>query len=337
MKTYTLGASPVLPFGLDHCIPSLNEYWRLDDTESRLVSEDIRKRSKTTAGGRVRFRTNAKEMTIRLDLKTLGLDICMAICASSGADVYAGKGIHSRYLGQINPKTYDNHHPEQTFRLNGDLQDITVNLPRNEEISGLSVTVNDDADVLEPSPYTRSGKICFYGSSITEGGCCSRPGNAYTAVVSRWLDCDYMNLGFSGAAKGEDAMADIIADRQFSCLVYDYDHNAPSAEHLEKTHAAFFRRIRNKCPRMPVIFMTKPDFDSDPDNSALRREIIHRTYANALSEGDKNVYFLDGETFFGVLGRDMCTVDGCHPNDLGFFRMAEIVYGLMIRIPGIMK
>ena len=82
---------------------------------------------------------------------------------------------------------------------------------------------------------------------------------------------------------------------------------------------------------MPVIIMTKPDFDSNPEDSTVRREVIRRTYTNALAAGDKNVYFLDGEQFFGNFARDMCTVDGCHPNDLGFLRMAESVYAMLLK------
>ena len=78
--------------------------------------------------------------------------------------------------------------------------------------------------------------------------------------------------------------------------------------------------------------MTRPDFDAEPEECAARREVIYKTYMNALAAGDKNVYFLDGEQFYGVLGREMCSVDNCHPNDLGFFRIAEKVYGLLSKI-----
>ena len=56
-----------------------------------------------------------------------------------------------------------------------------------------------------------------------------------------------------------------------------------------------------------------------------RREIIRRTWQNAVGAGDRNVYFIDGETLFGRKMHDACTVDGCHPNDLGFYRMYKHV------------
>lgn len=331
MKTYFFTDDPIEICGLDVIDRETSSFWRLPDEESALVSDYVRDRSKTAGGGRVRFRTNARELTIKMALHTLERDPCMAVCGSSGADVLLGAGLHSRYLGLINPATYENYTPERTFSLDGSMQQVTVNLPRNEKLARIWITVEDGAQVLAPLPYSRPGRLCFYGSSITEGGCCSRPGNAYTAVVARWLDMDYVNYGFSGNARGEDAMADIICRRDFAALVYDYDHNAPDAAHLEKTHERFFRKVREAHPDMPVIIMTKPDFDSDPVGNSARREIIRRTYSNAFAAGDKNVYFLDGEQFFGTFGRDMCTVDGCHPNDLGFLRMAESVYGALLK------
>ena len=49
------------------------------------------------------------------------------------------------------------------------------------------------------------------------------------------------------------------------------------------------------------------------------------TYDAAVAAGDKKVYFIDGETFYGETDRNLCAVDNCHPNDLGFFRMANTI------------
>jgi hypothetical protein len=126
-------------------------------------------------------------------------------------------------------------------------------------------------------------------------------------------------------------MADLINKIPMGLFVYDYDHNSPSAEHLAETHVPFFARIREKNPTLPIIMMTKPDFDYDP-NAAARREVVRRTYDHAVAAGDKNVWFIDGESFFGDTDRHLCTVDCCHPNDLGFMRMAQVVEPLVKQI-----
>ena len=111
----------------------------------------------------------------------------------------------------------------------------------------------------------------------------------------------------------------------------DYDHNAPSVDHLKETHEPFFRRIREKNPDLPVVMLTKPDYDYDA-RGAERRAIIRATYENAVAAGDKNVYFVDGETYFGSEDRELCTVDRVHPNDIGHYRMAAMVEPIIKKI-----
>ena len=129
-------------------------------------------------------------------------------------------------------------------------------------------------------------------------------------------------------------MADYINTLPIKALVYDYDHNSPNAEHLRQTHEPFFLRIREKQPKLPILMMGRPDFDCTHD-AAERREIIHATYQNALARGDKNVYYVDSQSFFGDVDREQCTVDRIHPNDLGFYRMAAAVEPMLRQILGI--
>ena len=49
------------------------------------------------------------------------------------------------------------------------------------------------------------------------------------------------------------------------------------------------------------------------------------TYNNAIATGDKNVYFVDGHKIYEKIGIDLCMVDTAHPNDIGFWCMAEAI------------
>ena len=182
----------------------------------------------------------------------------------------------------------------------------------------------DSEDVQSRKCYETARRfdkpIVFYGSSITQGGVASRPGNAYTAIASRRLCCDHINLGFSGSAKGESEIAEYIAGLDMKAFVYDYDHNAPNSEHLRLTHEKLYRRIRESHSDIPYIMISKP---TGYEHDRVRRAIIMDTYRNAVNDGDENVYFLDGATLFVGDEREACTVDGCHPNDLGFYRFAK--------------
>jgi len=167
-------------------------------------------------------------------------------------------------------------------------------------------------------------KSLFYGSSITEGSCYSTVSNAYVSTLSRWLDFDFYNMGFSSNAKGELVMADYINTIDMGVFVYDYDHNAPTVEHLRNTHKPFFDRIRQAYPHIPILMMTRPA-EIYTEEIKERREVVRATYDAAVAARDKNVYFIDGETFYGEADRNICSADGCHPNDLGFYRMAGVI------------
>ena len=233
-----------------------------------------------------------------------------------------GPHTNARFAGLVNPPNYNTLTAEKTFTKSGKMEDITLFLPRNEPVKNIEIEVDDDALVESPTPY-KYPPILFYGSSITEGGCCCRVTNAYNALISAELDVDFYNYGFSGSALGELSLADCIADIPMSIFVYDYDHNAPTPEHLKKTHEPFFRRIREKNPYLPVIMVTRPVYEPSEDTD-IRAEIIRETYENAINSGDKNVYYVDGRTFFGDNG-PLCSCDCCHPNDLGFYMMAETI------------
>lgn len=308
--------------------------WRLpDELTNQLPKEFIDwNLAHRCPGARLCFRTDSPVVSIRILFRSISVDIGMSLYAAQSGNVFVGERQKAVYKGLVMPRDgYNRPEASGTFHKSSEMEDVTVYLPRNEEITDVFIQLEDGATVETPTPYTHAVPILFYGSSITEGGCCSMPATAYNALVCRWLDADYINMGFSGSAKGEIIMADYLNSLEKSVFVMDYDHNAPNAAHLRETHAPFFRRIRQHSPHLPVIFMTKPNFDYDQD-SRERRQIIFDTYQAALDAGDNNVYFLDGETFFGEEDRFACSNDCLHPNDLGMYRMAKKLYPVLAGI-----
>lgn len=323
MQIYSYKSPEIKVFGIPHfeetkCLRRLS-----DEVMEKVPSLNFLGRR--PHGARLGFRTNATEFTLKIEFETLNPDIGMSIYSCQSALVYAGDRQNPRYLGMCRPSSYETRAFEAKFRKGNDrLEDILVWLPRNEIIADVILEFPDGAVVCNPTPYKYEKPIVYYGSSITEGGCAYNLNCGYNAIISQHLDIDYINLGFSGNAKGELAVADFINGIDMSIFVYDYDHNAPTVEHLAATHAPFFKRIREQHPNLPVVMMTRPAIAYGEDEKK-RREVVMTTYRSALDAGDKNVYFIDGEQFFGDVDRYLCTADGVHPNDLGFYRMAECV------------
>ena len=203
-------------------------------------------------------------------------------------------------------------------------REITINFPHYCDVLSLEIGLEKDSTLKPASGYRPMKPMVYYGSSITQGACASRPGNTYENRIIRELGIDYINLGFSGSARGEDTMAEYIANLDMSVFVYDYDYNAPTVEHLQQTHEKMFRTIRAKHPDLPVIMLTRPKFRLNAEEEE-KRAIVKQTYENALASGDQNVYFIDGPTLMQYAEND-CAVDGAHPNDLGFYSMAKVLF-----------
>ncbi len=103
----------------------------------------------------------------------------------------------------------------------------------------------------------------------------------YESWVSRRFDCDYINLGFAGAAKGEDAIVDYMASLDISAFVCDYDHNAPTAEHLGNTLPKVYSRMRESNPDIPIIFVSRPDMHFDWEAAIRSRATVRGDWKNA--------------------------------------------------------
>jgi hypothetical protein len=322
MTTYTIFDKPLKVSG----VPFFEKNKRLARLPDELIGllPCLDHLGRRCVGARVAFKTNSPLFTVKVVLKTLVVDIGMSIYASQSAQIMLGERENARHLGVVNPPNYNTKTFQKTFNKSSELEQITIYFPRNEQIETIEITVEDGATVTEPTPYKYPKPVVFYGSSITEGGCSCNSTNAYNAILSRWLDFDFYNFGFSGNARGELVMADYINTIDMGAFVYDYDHNAPTVEHLANTHKPFFDRIREAHPNIPILMMTRPAEVYNNDMKA-RRDIVKATYNAAVAAGDKNVYFIDGETFYGETDRNLCSVDNCHPNDLGFFRMANTI------------
>ena len=292
-----------------------------------------------TAGGRVRFQTDSSCVAIRAKMPQKCLMPHMPFLGSSGFDLYATEKGNSVYKGSFVPPIDRDDCFESLINFGSrKIRNVTIHFPLYDEVDALCVGVEHGAVLESGEQYRQMKPILYYGSSITQGGCASRPGNCYTNIISRNLNIDHVNLGFSGSSKGEKLMAEYISKQPMSLFVYDYDHNAPSVEHLNDTHERFFLTIREKNPDLPVILASRTDTPKTAriaEETTRRRNVIMKTYENALKRGDKQICFIDGSTIFDECAKlgaaaDSCTVDGVHPNDLGFACMAH-VFGSRIR------
>ena len=315
------------PFDLYGVMHDGEGYCRMPREIVETVSENCTHLSRNPAGGRLRFKTNSPYIVVKAIMKKHEKRSHISLAASTGFDCY----INGRFDGLFSP---DPESAETSYlavrKYDGFAErEVLFNLPPYNELDDLFIGLHKDATLSHGAKYTRTPlPVVFYGSSITQGGCASRPGMTYQNILSRMMDLDYINLGFAGSARGEENMAKYIAQLEMSAFVLDYDHNAPTVDWLRETHKRFFTIVREKHPDIPIIMLSRPTYYST-DDMLRRKDVILRTYNDAALGGDRNVYFIDGETLYDSSVKDDATVDTVHPTELGFTCMAKRIYPVL--------
>lgn len=284
------------------------------------------------SGGRIRFRTNSTTLAIRLEYPHPASMKNMHAFGQTGVDLYAdGMYRDTAIAGQNSKPGLTQEHSFYKNRPRVE-REITLYLPLYIPVKVLGIGVDADAEMQVPSPFALKKPIVFYGTSITQGGCASRSGMSYEAILGRMLNVDFVNLGFSGNGIGEPEVAQTVASIDAACFVLNFAHNNPTLESLKQVYEPFIETIRNKHPETPVLVITPlydvHDFWSPNGKLEGMRAWIRQVAAKRIAAGDRNLQIVEGTDLIGR-SQGAGLVDGTHPNDLGMEWIAE---GLAARI-----
>lgn len=310
------------PFSLHGVFWEDGKFRRMPETIAKTVSDGVYALHTNTAGGRVRFKTDSKRIAIFAKLENCGTCINSSFLGNSGFDLYSDNVYSNTLMPPYPWDISEGYEAVHEFEQEKE-REVMINFPPYSDVIEFLIGVDENASLSEPESYNIQCPVVYYGSSITQGGCASRPGKAYEAIISRRFGCDYINLGFSGNGKAEIEIAEYISKLNMSLFVYDYDHNAPTVEHLRNTHQRMFKIIRESQSQLPIIIMSRPKYILT-EVEKERLNIIQTTYKNAIESGDKNVYFISGNTLMNYCGNEG-TIDNVHPNDSGFDSIAKVL------------
>lgn len=326
---YDVRKAPFVLYGIMTPDDEEPYYHRVPHAVAAATSPGVDKLARESAGGRIRFSTNSPYIAIRAKFRVVGRSSHLTLISSSGFDLYIDGEFGSRFVKEFRMPYDMVDSYEQLIPLEAEImRSYTVNFPVHAVVESIEIGLKPTAKIDAPCAYRNYDPIIFYGSSIVHGTAATRPGLTYSAMISREMNMDYKNIGFSGMAKGERAIAEWMATLPMSVFVCDYDHNAPSVEHLEATHYALYETIRKSNPDVPYIMVTRPDYYTritEWEHILCRRDVIMRSYLKARESGDTNVYFVDGLSFNVAPHQYDYSVDSVHPNDSGFIRMADAI------------
>lgn len=287
--------------------------------------------ARDASGLAVHFTTDTTALRVRWKLRRDRLAMPhMAATGVSGLDLYAKIGDAWRWVGVARPeKTGVN---EAVFFANQEraAREFLLYLPLYNGVEKLELAVDADAQ-LEGVTVPPRSRVVFYGTSAVQGGCASRPGMAYPAILGRRLNCDAINLGFSGNGKAEPEMAALLAEIDAAVFVIDCVPNLEGPDELARVEP-FFRTLRSRHPATPILLVENLAY---PDGVLVRERRERHLAANRmlrdlyerLRPRDGHLHYLAASRLLDPANEG--TVDGSHPTDLGFTAMADAMTPLL--------
>ena len=305
-------------------------YDRLPARAEGTVRPPVWDLSRHSAGMNVRFVTDAPRISVRWTLTSERLAMPhMPATGVSGVDLYVRRDGRWHFLAVGQPAR----HPTNTAVLIQGLEpkeaEYRLYLPLYNGVARVEIGVPEDASfrpATPPGPETKP--VVIYGTSITQGGCASRPGMAYPAILGRRLDVPVINLGFSGNGKTEPEMARLLAELDPAAFVLDSLPNLSTAEVGERL-PGFIETLRARHPEVPIVLVENLIYTDVPFVAARAErvkgsnDLLRKIYEERVARGDRRISLVPASDLIGHDGEG--TVDGVHPNDLGFLRMADAI------------
>jgi len=283
-----------------------------------------------TSGGMVKFKTNSSGIAVKVNLNPRPSYDHMTQMTQRGFDLYYGAPGEQHFIGCTRfPADADEYTSIITKDNSVKMREYTLNFPLYGGVKELLIGLDKKAKIAPPTPWTDKRPIVIYGTSITQGGCASRPGSSWTNIVSRKLNRPIYNFGFDGNGKGEAVVAAELAQISNPAMfILDYEGNAQDA--IVTTLPPFLDILREKHPEVPILVASVTRFGYEwiscegarPEAYAARRDFQKNEVGKRRRSGDKNIYFVNGENLL-TGDWDEMTVDGGHPTDYGFFTLAK--------------
>jgi GDSL-like Lipase/Acylhydrolase family/N-terminus of Esterase_SGNH_hydro-type len=301
------------------------EFWRLPARSQDTFPKEVWNLALDPTGGRIRFRTDSSTVALRLEWPHPPGMRNMHSFGQSGVDLY----VRNTYWGTAVPdkdaavgKVYEHVYFRDQPRV---MREITIYLALYSPVKVLEIGLDKDAALELATPFAVALPVVFYGTSITQGGCASRPGMSYQAILGRRLNLNHINLGFSGNGKGEAGVARAVAGIDAAAFVLDFAQNNDGVDSLAQVYDPFIGILRERHPDTPIVSIT-PIYAASEATGSQRNEqmraLIRKVVSRRIALGDTHLQLVEGTDLLGPSRVDGL-VDGTHPNDLGFQWMAE--------------
>ena len=302
---------------------------RLPARAEGMVRPPVWNLSHNSAGLYVDFSTNAPRIAVRWTLNSQTLSLPhMPATGVSGVDLYVRHDGAWHFLANGQAKEFPDNEaefaaPEASAKGNVSYR---LYLPLYNGVKSVEIGVPEGSYFGFSIDLAGDPMVVVYGTSITQGGCAARPGMAYPSILGRRIDAEFINLGFSGNGQTEPELATLLAQLKPAVFVIDSLPNL-TPEMLAERMPKFIEIIRASHPQTPILLVQNPLYPTTPFVAATRNkvtkanEILATIHADRVAAGDQQITLVPACDLSADGGET--TVDGVHPTDVGFLRLAD--------------
>jgi lysophospholipase L1-like esterase len=193
-------------------------------------------------------------------------------------------------------------------------------------VSGLEVEFTGiDGNVRPPKPEELPPVMLSYGTSISQGAYASRPDLGWNALTARAVGHDFINLGSSGTAYCEPAMADYLAGLEWDLCVLELSVNMGGfpIEQFKERVGGLIDKLATSHPEATIVCISLFPFGTGDlwgGNKAATQERRDALAEIVKASGHKNVHFVSGPDLLSFTG---LSPDMLHPTDHGMIEIAS--------------
>lgn len=307
---------------------------RLPARAEKLVRPAVWSLSRHSAGISIRFRTNSPQLRVRWTVTSSRLAMPhMPATGVSGLDLYVRQPDKRwRWLAVARPVNSPTNETDLFTGLEPAWREYRLYLPLYNGVSSVELAAAKGYTLQQPEAADAK-PIVFYGTSITQGGCASRPGMVHTSILSRRLDVPVINLGFSGNGTMDPEMAELLAELDAAAYVIDCLPNMTADQVAARTEP-LVDTLRAKHPKTPIVLVEDRTYAdafmvrAKAERNRTSREALRAAYERLRERKVPELYYLEGDGLLAADGED--TVDSSHPTDLGFVHMADAFERLLV-------
>lgn len=299
-------------------------YDRLPASYKNKVRKQVWDLSKNSAGISIRFNTSSSSVKVKWSLLNDTKMNHMAETGIKGVDLYCKVNEVWTYVNTGRPTAKENEASLISGLSTGE-REFKLYLPLYDGTTKVEIGLESGSTITKPEAEKKL-PIVFYGTSILQGGCASRPGMVFTSIISRKLNIDCINFGFSGNGRMDPPIAELISGIKASYYVIDCLPNM-TAKMVTDSMIPLATAIRAKNPKTPIVFIenveyTRAIFQASLLNSMNEKNQALRTeFDKLVKAGMKDLIYISAA---GSIGTDSeGTVDGTHLTDLGYLRYAD--------------